>query len=304
MASSFPTSIDNFSTPTATSPRNNPSLADSYNLTTDAVSNLEAKVGVNSSAVVTSLDYLLKSTSSSNPGHKHTLANGATDVTSTFTQLNYLNIATGTTGTGRVVYQTSPTLTAPTMSVATIGKVNGVEITNPANSIGHTILTLSKNSSFIMVGEYSTTLTATNTTTLTLPTTGTLATTADITVTPTSTTTLTNKRITKRVTSITSSATPTINTDDCDVVDITALAAAINTMSTNLTGTPTNKQTLVFEIKDDGTARAITWGASFVAGGVALPTTTVISKILTVGFMYSTANALNKWRCVASIQET
>jgi hypothetical protein len=117
------------------------------------------------------------------------------------------------------------------------------------------------------------------------------------------TATLTNKRITKRVTALTSHATPTINTDDCDCVDITALAEAITNMSTNLSGTPTNKQQLIFEIKDNGTARAISWGTSFVAGGVALPTTTVLSKILTVGFMYSTANALNKWRCIASTQE-
>lgn len=118
-----------------------------------------------------------------------------------------------------------------------------------------------------------------------------------------STNTLTNKRVTKRVTTITSSATPTVNTDNCDAVDITALATAITSMTTNLSGTPANKDTLVFQIKDDGTARAITWGASFVAGGVALPTTTVISKILTVGFIYNTANALNKWMCIASAQE-
>lgn len=115
--------------------------------------------------------------------------------------------------------------------------------------------------------------------------------------------TLTNKRVTKRVTAITSAAEPTINTDNCDCVDITALAAAITSMTTNLSGTPTNKQLLEFEIKDDGTARAITWGASFTPGGTALPTTTVISKILTVLFQYSTANSLNKWRCIGSQQE-
>jgi hypothetical protein len=74
-------------------------------------------------------------------------------------------------------------------------------------------------------------------------------------------------------------------------------------MSTNLSGTPVNKDTLIFQIKDNGTARAIAWGTSFVAGGVALPTTTVLSKILTVGFIYNTANSLNKWMCVASAQE-
>lgn len=142
-------------------------------------------------------------------------------------------------------------------------------------------------------------------------------------VTPTAEQTLTNKtlttptitspviaaipagsRIASRVTSITSSATPTINTDNCDTVNITALAAAINTMSTNLSGTPVDKDLLEFEIKDDGTPRAITWGTSFVAGGADLPTTTVASKILTVLFQYSTANTLNKWRCIASVQES
>jgi hypothetical protein len=115
--------------------------------------------------------------------------------------------------------------------------------------------------------------------------------------------TLTNKRVTPRVGSTTSSATPTINTDDVDAYSITALAAAITSFTTNLSGTPTNHQKLIIRIKDDGTARAITWGASFVAGGVALPTTTVLSKILTVGFIHNSDNALNKWQCVASAQE-
>src|SRR3990167_2594466 len=113
--------------------------------------------------------------------------------------------------------------------------------------------------------------------------------------------TLTNKRITKRVTTITTHATPTINTDNCDVVTITALGEAITSMTTNLSGTPTNFQTLIFRILDDGTGRAITWGASFQAMGVALPTTTTASKVLTVGFIYDSVDA--KWGCVASVTE-
>lgn len=115
------------------------------------------------------------------------------------------------------------------------------------------------------------------------------------------TVTMTNKRITKRITAIESNANPTINTDNCDVVDITAQAAAIASMTTNLSGTPTNFQSLIIRIKDDGTARSITWGAKYEARGVALPTTTVISKVLTVGFLYDTTTA--KWGCVASTQE-
>ncbi len=117
----------------------------------------------------------------------------------------------------------------------------------------------------------------------------------------TDTQTFTNKRNTARVTTITSSATPTINTDNCDCVTITALAAAISTMSTNLSGTPNNFDKLIFRIKDDGNARALAWGASFVAKGVALPTTTVVSKLLTVGFIYDTV--ATTWGCVASAQE-
>ena len=88
-----------------------------------------------------------------------------------------------------------------------------------------------------------------------------------------------------------------------DTYSITALAADITSFTTNLSGTPFNHQRLVIRIKDNGTARALAWGASFVAGGVALPTTTVLSKILTVGFIYNSDNGLNKWQCVASAQE-
>lgn len=116
-----------------------------------------------------------------------------------------------------------------------------------------------------------------------------------------STNTLTNKRITDRVWTVASSATPTINTDDVDAYSITALATAITSMTTNLSWTPTDFQKLLIRIKDNGTARAITWGASFEAKGVALPTTTVISKVLTVWFVYDTVSA--KWGCIASAQE-
>lgn len=117
-----------------------------------------------------------------------------------------------------------------------------------------------------------------------------------------STNTLTNKRITKRVTTITSHATPTVNTDNCDVVTITAQAEDITSMTTNLSGTPTNFQTLVYRILDNGSSRAITWGASFQAMGVDLPTTTTASKVLTVGFIYDTADS--KWGCVAVSEES
>lgn len=109
------------------------------------------------------------------------------------------------------------------------------------------------------------------------------------------TNTLTNKRVTPRITSIASNATPTVNTDNCDCVTITALAAAITSMTTNLTGTPSNFDQLEFRILDNGTARAITWGASFASGTGTLPTTTILGKALSVYLEWDSVQA--KWMC-------
>lgn len=117
----------------------------------------------------------------------------------------------------------------------------------------------------------------------------------------TDTQTLTNKRVTPRITTISSSATPTINTDNCDAVTITALAANITSMTTNLSGTPTNFDKLIIRIKDDGTPRTISWGASFASYGATLPTTTTTSKVHTIGFIYDSVTS--KWGCVAASVE-
>jgi hypothetical protein len=113
----------------------------------------------------------------------------------------------------------------------------------------------------------------------------------------TTTQTLTNKRVTKRTGTTTSSATPTINTDNVDFYSLTAQAVDITSFTTNLTGTPTEGQTLWIAITGTA-ARAITWGASFEASTVALPTTTVTTARLDVGFVWNTVTS--KWRCVAS----
>lgn len=115
---------------------------------------------------------------------------------------------------------------------------------------------------------------------------------------PSSTETMTNKRITPRVGSTTSSATPTINTDNYDIYKLTAQAVDITSFTTNLSGTPTDNQCLIIEITGTA-ARAITWGASFEASTIALPTTTVTTAMLAVAFIWNTATS--KWRCVAAV---
>ena len=60
MATNFPTSLDNLTNPAGSDPVNNPSHASQHANLNDAIENLEAKVGVNNSAVTTSLDYRVK----------------------------------------------------------------------------------------------------------------------------------------------------------------------------------------------------------------------------------------------------
>ncbi|MGD0020053.1 MAG: hypothetical protein ABSD62_12425 [Candidatus Limnocylindrales bacterium] len=105
-------------------------------------------------------------------------------------------------------------------------------------------------------------------------------------------------RITKRVLAVAGpGATPIINTNNYDVVHLTALATPITSMTTNLSGAPVDGDTLRISFTDNGAAQGITWGASFEASTVALPTTTVISTRLDVGFLWNTETS--KWRCVA-----
>lgn len=118
-----------------------------------------------------------------------------------------------------------------------------------------------------------------------------------------STDTLTNKRITPRLVTATSYTTDTgtsLNCDTTDQFEITAQAGALLFNAPG--GTPTGGQKLIIRIKDNGTAMALTYNAIFRALGTALPSTTVISKTLYMGFIYNATDS--KWDLVAVAQET
>ena len=179
---------------------------------------------------------------------------------------------------------TTPAITL-TLGAITPTTVNGNTITT-----GTGTLTLAAGKT--LTASNSLTLAGTDSTTMTFPGT------TDNVVCRTSTDTLTNKRVTPRVGSTTSSATPTINTDSYDIYKLTAQTVDITSFTTNLSGTPTDNQCLIIEITGTA-ARAITWGASFEASTVALPTTTVTTNMLAVAFIWNTATS--KWRCVAAV---
>jgi hypothetical protein len=102
-----------------------------------------------------------------------------------------------------------------------------------------------------------------------------------------------------RTGTVADSAAPTPNIDAQDVFTVTALAQAAEFGIP--TGTPVNGQKLIIRIKDDGTARALTWNAIYRTIGVLLPSTTVLSKTHYVGCVYNSTDT--KWDVLAVGQE-
>ena len=63
-------------------------------------------------------------------------------------------------------------------------------------------------------------------------------------------------------------------------------------------GTPVAGQKLIVRIKDDGTARALTYDTQFRASSdLALPTTTILGKTLYMGFIFNATDT--KWDLIA-----
>jgi len=97
----------------------------------------------------------------------------------------------------------------------------------------------------------------------------------------------TKQNIAPSVQSVVSSATVTPVFGN-DLVVITAQAAGLTLA--NPTGSWVQGKDLLIRIKDNGTARAITYGAKYRAIGVTLPTTTVISKTTYLGIIYNSTD--------------
>lgn len=75
---------------------------------------------------------------------------------------------------------------------------------------------------------------------------------------------------------------------NCDVYDgyaCTALSSALTI--NNPTGLPADGQDLLLKIKDNGTARAFSWGTAFVAVGAPLLASTVLSKAAYIWCVYN-----------------
>src|SRR6185437_8448460 len=132
----FPTSLDTFTDPLPTDLMNVISHSLEHSLENDALAQLEAKVGVNGSPVTTSIDYLLKSTASVDPGHKHSPASLTTVVNGPTGPTGANSVVTGPTGpTGPAGLQgpTGPTGAASTVT----GPTGAVAPTGPTGATGN-----------------------------------------------------------------------------------------------------------------------------------------------------------------------
>ena len=266
---------------------NNP-LFDATDPTTQAFADAAA---VGTAAVTARRDHkhAMMAAPTSVSGNAGTVTTNA-NLTGPITSLGNATAIASQTGTGtKFVVDTSPTLVTPILGTPTSATLT--------NATGLPIAGLVASTS-TAIGVGSVELGHATDTTIARVSAGVISVEAITIPSISSTDTLTNKRVTLRTGTTTSSATPTINTDTVDFYSLTAQAADITSFTTNLTGTPTEGQKLWIAITGTA-ARAITWGATFEASTIALPTTTVTTARLDVGFIWNTVTS--KWRCVGSV---
>lgn len=137
MATNFPVSLQDLDATrgTATQSLNSPSHVAHHLVEDDTIEAIQTKLGIDSSAVTTSLDYLLKNASSANPGHTHTAAQGATDKTfpaGTIVGTTDTQTLTNKTLTAPVIATivNTGTLTLPTSTDTLVGKATTDTLTN------------------------------------------------------------------------------------------------------------------------------------------------------------------------------
>lgn len=103
-------------------------------------------------------------------------------------------------------------------------------------------------------------------------------------------------RLKPRLTTTASTATLTPNIDTNNIYELSAQAAALNIA--NPTGTPNDGDVLLIRLKDNGTARAITYGTIYQnVSGLSDLTTTVVSKWHYIGIQYNAS--ATKWQIIS-----
>ena len=106
-------------------------------------------------------------------------------------------------------------------------------------------------------------------------------------------------KISVRTSTQTSPGTLTPNVDDYDIFAVTSQNSTL-TIAAH-TGTPVNGQGMMFRIKDNGTARSISWNSIYRAVGITMPTATVANKMLYVSSRWN--EEAQKWDVLSVARE-
>jgi hypothetical protein len=235
-------------------------LATSPTLTTPALGTPSALVGTNITGTAAGLTAGNVTTNANLTGA--VTSTGNSTVLGSFSSANLAAAVTDETGTGALVFATSPTLVAPALGTPASGVVTNLTGTASININGTVGATTANTGAF-------TTLTAS--------------------------TNINSTRVDPRTSTVADTATLTPNISANDQYSLTAQAQALTVAAP--IGTPVDGNKLILRILDNGVARAITWNATYTVIGTTLPTTTTASKMLYVGCIYNSTNT--RWDVVA-----
>ena len=216
-----------------------------------------------------------------------------TDAANTFTGHQTIEgvATTGATGSNLLVFATSPTLTTPTLGVASATTVNKVTLTTPATGSTLTILdgkTLTANNTIVLAG--------TDSTTMTFPSTS--ATIARTDAAQTFTGTQTFSQIVETVNAITASGNAATVPITSGISKVTNNSAATLTITITTTSAVNGQLVMVCVLDATAVAQTITW-VNTENSTVTAPTTSNGSTTLplTVGLQFN--GSTSKWRVLA-----
>lgn len=238
------------------------------------------------------------------------LGSGVATFLATPSSANLAAAVSDETGSGSLVFATSPTLTTPalgTPSSATLTNATGLPVASGISGLGTGVATAlavnigTAGAPVVNGGALGTPSsgTVTNLTgTASININGTVgATTANTGAftTLTASTNMSSTRINPRTSSTASTATLTPDISAFDQYNLTAQAAGLTVAAP--TGTPVDGNKLIIRILDNGTPQTINWNGTYTVIGMTLPTTTTANKMIYVGCVYNSTNT--RWDVIA-----